>query len=242
MRTLNIPPLTPAQRAINELVTGGTEFSLTEKAIYNRVTEIASDVRALAATVAELQWHFHNANDVIDRRLAALESPGSAEAAPAPVCTVCGHEKCHHIGFGAFCAANHCACRGYYTVPAEAAPEPVCKCGFPYDEKCMRRDCPGAVSECANCGHRLVDGSCVNCSYVPAEQAFQEPPALDPVLVAIRTLYVLVTTEPKVGLTLDSLSSELRHRWRRITKSGLREYEVDAAIRAYGGDAREGGK
>lgn len=38
------------------------------------------------------------------------------------VCKACGHDQCHHIGYGAFCAASHCECGGYFVAPV--APDP----------------------------------------------------------------------------------------------------------------------
>lgn len=161
---------------------------------------------------------------------------------PDPLCR-CGHPKMQHFALSGACfnvlhefkaetASGHVTCGCIEYVPAQAEPATAHQEPDPL---------------CQNCGHPLSihEGRCsfyLTClceQFVPVQPspatAHQEPP--DKVLLAIRDLYLLVTTEPKTGLTLDSLSSELRHRWRKITKLGVREYEVDVAIRAYGRDS-----
>lgn len=102
--------------------------------------------------------------------------------------------------------------------PAAPAPDPVCQCGFPYDGKCMRRDCPGVGSECANCGHQLVDGSCVNCSYVPAEQ-----PALDPGFrIAIREAVVRMAALNVTVQEVDDITDAVIHTMRTYGRDGAR--------------------
>lgn len=219
----------------------------------HRAEEIASDVRALAATVAELKEELEDWTHLVHARLNTHSQMISKAGTDCDICE--GRGWSINVPSQTMYPCSWCKGKGKVNIgaleyqrdraeadaddleqirsrvlpqspeSAEAAPEPVCQCGH---GKGWHN---GGLRKCNHMEslHPYIRCGCER--YAPAEQAVQEPPALDPVLVkSINELCDLV----------DWLAVGTVH---MIGGNACGEIHLrTAAIRAYGGEAREGGK
>jgi len=239
--------------------------SPVDRTIWKRTQELSAEIAALRDTVAALQsmQTFDQSNngtalDGLDKRIraleyqrdraeadaddllqirarvlpqkSALESPGGADRV---------HSTCIcEDRFGELCDGTCCMPR-----IAEAAPEldPLCqKCGYRYVDHHgpapvgCRGYFPQADPATAHDGSFEGSFGGQNAYQEWVESAHQEP--LDPVLVAMQTLYeLLLPSESHYDAMY--LTSDLRREWRiRTDREEANAREIDSAIRSYGRD------
>lgn len=230
------------------------EMSITKRdaigAAFQRAEEVGIDVRALAATVAEQGEAIRHREVVSDstlrelyvlkQRLAALErGQGTLSQSVQSL-------DRDHVGLSDRLAAlespetlqpftvrvtpeNEMVSPG----SAEAAPEPVCQCGCPKSDH-NKYGCMSVVQA------GLTKFNCGCPEYVPAEQAVQEPPALSE---RDRDKAIVALFDNAIHWMEEFRDCERRGADNRdFNRAENNLFPALDAIRAYGGDAREGGK